>query len=302
MSFNICITGATGFIGDNLIKELQNNSKHKIFVIIRTIKQVEFFNNIGIDTYLDDGDTCHLIDYFKNSKIDVVIHLASLYLKEHHHNEIGELINSNILFGTRLLEASAASSVKTFINTGTFWQFYHSDSYCPVNLYSATKQAFESIAKYYTETSDLTFITIYLNDTFGPGDTRKKIINIWNSLIEDEELKMSPGEQKINILYISDVINGFIKILQCIEDDFFIPQKTYNYVLKNNEEVTLKELANLFENVTGKKLNINWGAYQYKNREIMETWKGGELVPGWKPIFSLAKGIEKIIEKLNLHD
>jgi len=164
---------------------------------------------LNAEYYLDDGDTEHLIDFFRERRFDTVIHLASLYLKDHQSKQINDLITSNLLFGTRLLEASVKSSVKSFINTGTLWQHYQDKHYSPVNLYAATKQAFEDIAQYYRETSDLFFATIYLNDTYGPGDTRKKILNIWNSMTDSDILDMSPGEQKINLLHIDDVVRTY---------------------------------------------------------------------------------------------
>ena len=34
--------------------------------------------------------------------------------------------------------------------------------------------------------------------------------------------------------------------------------------------MTLKQLAQVFEESTGKKLNIKWGALPYRDREVME--------------------------------
>ncbi len=41
--------------------------------------------------------------------------------------DIEKLILSNVLFGTRLLEASVKSNTQWFINTGTFWQNYQKE-------------------------------------------------------------------------------------------------------------------------------------------------------------------------------
>lgn len=70
-----------------------------------------------------------------------------------------------------MLEACKKAETKWFLNTGTIWQNYNvsdkSDEYNPVDLYAASKQAFITMAKYYTETSKLRFCTLKLCDTYG---------------------------------------------------------------------------------------------------------------------------------------
>ena len=68
------------------------------------------------------------------------------------------------------------------------------------------------------------------------------------------------------------------------------------YALKAKERYTLRELASIFEDVTGKKLNIKWGALPYRRREVMVPWKNGEIVPEWAHKVSIKEGIKKIIK------
>lgn len=292
---NICITGATGFIGSNLLKSLQAHSGASITAIARSPESREKIKSLNVDCYLDDGDTDHLIKYFQERKFDTVIHLASLYLKDHHSHQIESLISSNVLFGSRLLEASVKSPVKWFINTGTFWQHFDNKAYSPVNLYAASKQAFEMIARYYQETSHLFFTTLYLNDTYGPGDTRKKILNIWKAMKDTDKMDMSPGEQKINLLHIQDVVRGYLRLIDLAQNGKLSEDASASYVLKSNEELTLKQLADLFEQIAQKKLNISWGGLPYKDREVMTIWNGGTPVAGWEPMVSLQEGLQEFI-------
>ncbi len=158
--------------------------------------------------------------YFCSERFDGIIHLASFFLASHMTKDISSLISSNILFGTELLECCKDSGVKWFINTGTFWQNYQNEGYNPVNLYAATKEAFETVSKYYVETSDLIFTTIKLNDTFGPNDTRNKVFNLWSKIAESgETLQMSPGEQIIDICYIEDVVNSYVLLLEHLNSE-----------------------------------------------------------------------------------
>ena len=292
----IVLTGCTGFVGKNLIESLLNEN-YDLYAIVRptsnkrTIKQ-------EVNTFVYDQNIEELVNYFKNNQFDGVIHLASLFLSSHIPNDIVNLINSNIRFGTEILEACKQSRVNWFINTGTFWQNYQNQNYNPVNLYAATKEAFENIAKYYTETSDLIFTTLKLNDTFGPGDERKKILNLWEAIATSGEmLEMSPGDQVLDICYIKDVIKAYNIMIQHLSSKNSYNFNNKSYVVSSEEKVTLKKFSEIFEEITETKLNIKWGAKPYREREVMFPFDKGEIVPGWKQEYSLQRALSEMFKK-----
>jgi len=290
----VLITGATGFIGKSLSNKLAE--KYEIYALVRQDSNTSMLNkNINIFTY--NGNIESLISFFQKENFEGVIHLASFFLSSHTEDDISKLIDSNIKFGTELLEASKKSKIKWFINTGTFWQHFNNEDYNPVNLYAATKEAFEIIAKYYVETSDLIFTTIKLNNTFGLNDTRKKIFNLWLDCIKNNKsLDMSKGEQVIDISYIDDVINAYEIMIKNLSKENYQKYNLKSYVVSNKEKLTLKELANLFEKIAGKKLNINWGTREYRQREVMTSYNKGELVPNWKQKYSLKDAIKDFLK------
>ena len=157
---NILITGATGFIGKNLIARLKD--VHNIHILIRPSSHYNSLQIGHVFTFEDNVEK--LTDYLKNNQISGIIHLASLYIAEHKSDQIKDLVLSNVYLGTALLEACKMAQTKWFLNTGTIWQNYQaadlSDDYNPVNLYAASKQAFMDMAKYYVETSSLRFCTL----------------------------------------------------------------------------------------------------------------------------------------------
>jgi len=290
----ILVTGATGFIGQNLIKLLLE-SNYEIYCIVRLDSDISKLDTrVKIFNY--DYNIDSLIDFFQNQKFDGIIHLASLFLASHTKNDIENLLSSNIKFGTELLEACKISNVKWFINTGTFWQNYENEDYNPVNLYAATKEAFEIMARYYTETSDLIFTTIKLNDTFGKNDTRNKVFNLWNKIaISGEVLEMSAGEQIIDISYIEDVISAYELLINHLNSDKKDEYRNKTYVVISSERMSIKELSKAFEEATNTKLNIIWGGRDYRDREVMVPYNQGEIVPSWKPQYTLKEAIKKTI-------
>lgn len=287
---NILVTGATGFIGTNLTRELRK--EHNLFILGQFEGDPE---KLDLPGYIMDDDINKLADYIKNNQIEGVIHLASLYLTVHTPEQIKDLVSSNVYFGTAVLEAaSLAGSVKWFLNTGSIWQNYNVKGmeYNPVNLYAATKQAFIDMAKYYTDVFGIKFCTLKLCDTYGPNDTRRKIFKLFKDYSESGEvLKMSPGEQLIDLLYITDIVAGFAQLVKLLSEGAKLNPE---YVLSSGRQIPLKELAALFIKVSDRKLNIEWGGLPYRKREVMIPWKG-EVVPGWKAKISVEEGIQRFL-------
>jgi len=292
----ILVTGATGYIGSELIKKLENKG-YALIVLTRDTSSVNQFldKNCKVVQFHDYEE---ILDIFRCENIHGVIHLASKVVVEHTPENIDNMIQSNITYGTFLLEACKESNVKWFINTGTFWQNFENKDYSPVNLYAATKEAFESISQYYTETSDLIFTTLKLNDTFGPNDKRPKIFNLWSKIAQTGEvLNMSSGKQIIDICYIEDVLNAYELLINHLKSDYAFQFKNKTFVVKSDERMSLKEMSIVFEKATDTSLNINWGGKEHRKREVMLPWEYGNVVPGWKQKYSLKEAIIKTIKK-----
>ncbi len=291
----LLISGATGFIGTHLLKRLQKE-KHTVFVIMRPSTQKESFPK-KTQTYVFDNDVADLTEFMEKEKFDGVIHLASLFLAQHKTEDIKNLVDSNVFFGTALLEASVKSNTRWFINTGTFWQHYKNKKYSPVNLYAASKQAFESLAQYYIETSSINFVTIKLSDTFGPGDTRPKIFSLLSKLRGSKEpLLMSWGKQILDMSYIENVIDGYIRMITILTNKDATKLRGKSFAIYAKKRYTLQKLVGVFEKVTKSKLSIIWGGRAYRDREVMVPWEKGLPIPGFRPKYSLEDGIKKTLE------
>lgn len=289
---NILLTGAGGFIGSHLTTALEKEG-YRVHALTRSPETV------GKQQVLFTGDTRALTTYLKEEKVSGIIHLASYFTASHTPEEIDALVESNLLLGIELLEAAKASGIKWFINTGTFWQHYQNAAYSPVNLYAATKQAFETLAQYYCETSEMKFVTLKLNDTFGPHDTRPKIFNLWNRISRSGEvLEMSPGEQLIDISYIDNVCDAYLRLAALLNKGEEGIRSGDAFAVTSGEHMTLKELATLFERVSQKPLHISWGKRPYREREVMIPWETFKTVPGWRPRVSLEEGIRRTLEEM----
>ncbi len=197
-----------------------------------------------------------------------------------------------------MIDAAAKTNTGFFINTGSFFQHYQGNTYNPTNLYAATKQAFQDIAQYYIEVTKLKVLTLELYNTFGPGDTRPKIFNLWNNAIsEGKALDMSPGEQIIDISYIDNIIDAYVIAIDHLTGKKAADFSGKTYTLLSPERMTLKELSKVFAEEIGGDLKINFGSLPYRDRENMIPMDKVEALPGWSPKISLREGLRRTFKQ-----
>ncbi len=152
------------------------------------------------------------------------------------------------------------------------------------------KQSFEDIIRFYFEARGLKTMTLVLYDTYGAGDPRKKIVNLFHRIAASgEPLSMSGGDQYIDLIYIDDIVDAYLLALDQLEENDFGPPR--KYYLHSSNPMRLKDVATVYENVMQVKLNIIWGARPYRARENMETYSEGQLLPGWKPRYTVDTGL-----------
>lgn len=286
----ILVTGSTGFIGTHLLSALKKRHE-KVIILTRRPTGNEF----EIDSRQNSID---LSKEFKTKKIEGIIHLASLFLAHCPSQQIEDLVESNITLGLKLLEASVNSDVKWFLNTGTFWQHFESKEYSPVNLYAASKEAFNTMAQFYVEKYNFNYSTLKLNDTFGPGDSRRKVVDLLKELANSgKELLMSPGEQLMSINHVDEVVEAFISLMNSLRDNEITPGEDFN--VYSDQMLSLKDLATMVEEIVGKKINIKWGGREYRPREVMQPWTRRKGPPGWSPKYGIRKSLEIHFKRLS---
>ena len=292
----VLLTGATGFIGSQLTQRLISEG-HQVAIVVRPESSLEILQAVlpQIQVHVYHGSYASLVQSLELTQPELVIHVASLFLAQHKSSDVDGLISSNVLFGAHLLEAMDQSGVKLLVNTGTSWQNYKDQKFNPVNLYAATKQAFEDIIHYYSEARELRVVTLRLFDTYGTGDLRPKLLPLLKrAAITGETLEMSPGEQMVDLVHIEDVVDCFIAAcVRLIQGEV---RSSEIYAVCSGEPISLKDLVGTLAQMAGKKLNVKWGVRPYRKREVMHPWTSGCTLPGWSPRISLMAGLREYIE------
>ena len=295
MSQTVLVTGGTGYLGASLVNRLLLEG-FNVGVLIRKGASLQLLDKHLSEIKLleFDGDYVSLDEWFSLHKPVAVFHLASLFLVRHEPSQIPALIQSNIQLGTQLAEACIKHGCSNFINTGTSWQSHNSPDYQPVNLYAATKAAFENVLLYYSQSLGLRVVTLRLFDTYGPKDPRAKIIQLLiGSAKSGVELKLSPGEQRLNLVHIKDVVQCFLSAYKWI--DIQSPSTNIFFGVYDDIDYSLKEIVSLIEIISQRKLNVSFGVFPYREQEVMKPVEGYSRLPGWYPMITLQDGLAKLL-------
>lgn len=254
---NIIITGATGYVGRNLVSALIEHTNHRLYAITRS------HSDLPSEVVLINDDS-NLEKSILLAKPDLVIHLASYLTSRSEIEDIDSLISSNITFGTKLLNALKRVQLQCFINVGSFSEFHFNDGELnPTYLYSATKSAFRSILKYYSELNRFKVLNVIPFSIYGGIDSQKKIMDILFDAVDAEEpLKMSDGFQYLDFIHINDVVDFFVHL-----SNSFSELNNEELYLGTGKPHSLREIAVLIEQITEKKVNAKWGAYPPRERD-----------------------------------
>lgn len=287
----ILITGATGYIGKRLVKFLADQG-HTIHALTRR-KTEDFIQHeyINYEYLMSEGGIDQI---FKENEFDEVIHLAAYYSHQVDSSTFDELIQSNISFGLSLLNAMHQHGCKRLIHTTTCAEFDELGEYSPNSLYAASKRAFRDVSQYYVNCALFDIVDLVLYDNYGPYDPRPKIINILcDHLGGSDEILLSPGEQKLNLVHIDDTVRAIALAIDCLGCDPDHGSKKL-YCVAPSQAISLRELAAVFELVSGKKINAVWGGRPYRDNEIMVPWRGQSL-PGWSAHIPLSEGLKDLL-------
>ncbi|MDD3037284.1 NAD(P)-dependent oxidoreductase [Bacteroides sp.] len=282
---NILVTGATGFVGRHLIPELQKENNHLIFVVRNREKAIELFGHNNI-TYISTDN----LDEIESYAPDCVIHLASYLSSKDDPETLKTLVDTNILFGTLLLNSlKKCTNLRLFINFGTCTEYRLGPmDVSSAYLYSATKTAFRQLLKYYSESSNYRYINIIPYTIYGEADSQKKVMDyIKESLDSQEPVKMSGGEQVLDFIHIDDVVSFINYVMNHMP--LIMEQPFIDYHLGTGKGTSIRDLAKIVENKYKRKCNIAWGALPYRESDVMYAVAPiGRLIHiGWESTYRL---------------
>jgi nucleoside-diphosphate-sugar epimerase len=268
------VTGASGYVGHHVCRAL-DRAGWNAHALCRADSNLR---GLACVTRHDtDGSPESLRNIMQSCRPDVVLHLASMVKGDHQAADIGPMIEANITFGTRLIDAMSAGGCTRLIYARSYWEFGEDGEDSPNSLYAATKRAFASVVDYSCTRRGLSAIGLVLFDVYGPGDWRGKLLSsLYEASRKGATVPMSPGAQLLDLTHVDDVANAFVNGATLCGDG---GHRTLS--VESGRRVSLRELISLVEASTGRTINARFGELPYRNNQIMQPVTTLERLPGW---------------------
>lgn len=282
----ILITGSSGLVGKETVKELLTGSDYEIFAATsKNLKSVQerlrYINNSAVEEIL------------KTEKIDVLLQLAFP------RNVEEDQWAGGMEFVAHILGLAKKYDVKKIVNVSSQSIYGWQRKTYAVEGDAVYLNSPYTTGKYFTElmVNEL-FAGIYhtnvrLSTTIGPT-TRERVPNkLFAQIMAGKELNIKGGKQIFSFLDVRDAASGLTKLIT--SDGKF--RSVYN--LGTSEYVTLLELAEMTVKIAeeyGYKSKINVEDADIVLNNMIDT-SAMEKDFGWRAKFSLSETLKYIFCK-----
>lgn len=216
----VIITGANGFIGTALCRELSQQGADVIAVVRNNeedISAISDIPNIKI-VYCDLSGFKDLGKYIPARGIDAVYHLAWVGTAGPLRGDADVQMN-NIQYTCDTVKACAALECKRFIFASSIMEYeigalMETDEKPGINtLYSSAKLAADYMARTIANSLGIAYIKAVISNVYGPGERSPRLINSSiRKLLAGEHCAFSLGEQIYDFVYITDAAKAFTAI------------------------------------------------------------------------------------------
>ena len=248
------VTGATGFIGNNLVKTLLKNG-NQVHLLVRSQTAEKLFNNKNIKLFRGDLQNIDMINNAMKG-CDVVYHMAALANLWSKDKTLP--YKTNFIGTKNILESALNNRIKKVVFTSSAATLPPSkekeevDETFPLPAayltdYEATKRDAELLCAEYCK-KGLDVVIVNPPRVFGPGILSKSnsvTIMIKKYIHGTWRIIPGSGNQIGSYVYIDDVIHGHIMAMQK-----GIPGEKY---ILGGTNVSYNEFFNILAQVSGEK-------------------------------------------------
>jgi UDP-glucose 4-epimerase len=215
----ILVTGATGFIGKYILKELaRSNPGSQIVTLSRSQSNYSSYRHIQADLL-----NPNLASKFRGVNPDTVIHLAGQLSSCNNKMEYSTLMAQNVMATYNLLNTLGRKKPLHFIyicssaiySTQSRRSILESEIALPSSIYGLTKLHAEDLVRFICESRNFFWSSVILSNCYGPIEdmTRGVIKQFYNRLI----IGLAPIIRHPNIyrdfLHVSDAATAITRLI-----------------------------------------------------------------------------------------
>lgn len=295
----IFLIGGLGFIGKRFIRKLAVTHELIAYATKEDIQNAQKtidLKNLSIEEGFVEDEKLGLI--IEKHKPDVVIHLAALtgLVKCQKNPELAFKIN---VFGTY-------NVVKSCVNSGSKLIFISSrevygetiseeskedDPLLPNNTYGITKMVGENLVKMAGQKDGLDYTILRLTNVYGPeGDQYGAQVIIKNA-IKDKKIKILGGPQRLNYVYVDDVVD----VIDLVLDSKKASKQIFNVGTKDS--ITIEDLASKIIESIGQEVEKEYlPMRETETTNFKPNIEKMKVLLSYKPKTSLDIGIKNTIK------
>jgi len=246
----VLVTGATGFTGGYLCKELSKRG-YEVTVLVResSIPKLEIKCGKSVKYIIGDLSKPETIKG-KISDIDIIYHIAALYRQEGVSQNLFFKVN---LEGTRvLLDEAIRTNVKKFVHCSTVGvqgeisnpPAKEDAPYKPGDHYQRSKLEGEKLALSYFKDGKIDGVIVRPVGIYGPGDDR--FLKLFKHIYNGNFKMIGKGKALYHLTFVQDLVDGIILAGEKNTKSGEI------YTLGGNEFLPLDELVKLLGEIMQK--------------------------------------------------
>ncbi len=296
------VTGATGFVGKELVRELTDNG-------IDVVAMVRNRNRVPDEWIGDDrigfveGNLFELDkeawDGRDKKKVDLFYHLGWYGTSGMERADIdGQL--ANVKGTCEAVRMAAALGCNTFINAGSIMEYevielMNSGDYAPGmgNIYSTAKLAADYMARTLANSLSVKYINVIISNIYGAGEKSARFLNTTlRKMIKDETIPLTHGNQLYDFIYITDAV-------EMIRIAGLSGTSNGKYYIGNSRPKPLKSFLISMKNILESNSELEFGRIPFNvpmlTYEEFDTYKV-ERELGIMPKVSFEEGIIKMKE------
>lgn len=290
----LLLTGATGFIGRQILAQLDFNEWEVIATCRHAKDQLNAPSLTWIETNLLDSNQHQTL--FSQARATHWLHLA--WYTEH-----GKFWNSeaNLTWTTATLQMISAfrkAHGQHLVIAGTCAEYDWNFGYCredetplrPISLYGCAKDSLRRLAEAYCRAADLEFAWGRIFSPFGPGeDSRRFVPAVIGAMLSGTPVQCSHGNQFRDYLHVCDVASGLISLLS--------EHATGACNIASGTPVQLREIVFKLALLCESKSEPDFGAVIVAENDPLVLFGDNRklLALGWKPKITLDKGLQDTV-------
>ena len=288
----VLVTGAKGFIGTELVKQLKHKGLRVIQVDVLDLKEDDY-----IKCDISSDDILKIIP----ENVDAIVHLAGLSRDSDCKDKMYVCFNTNVMRTIRLMEFAIQKNSKQFIFASSEWvygetkdnELKNESSAVEVlklnSEYALSKAVSESALRQMSISNNCSVTVCRFGIVYGPrAKPMTAVESIFLDVLNKDIVEVGSLRSGRCFIHVEDIASGIIST---------IGLKGFNIIgIEGEKLVTMADIIDSSKKITGKNPEVvqknpeNYNIRLISNDNILKT-------SDWKPKISLDAGLKTLLKK-----